>query len=76
MDKKGKIVKYEQITSTLATDENVVQSKQVNGRFVTPWGGERPSLNAVFRWVFLERRERCIGKIEVQIGTDKVQRRQ
>lgn len=51
-------------------DDETLQSKQVDGRFVTPWGGGRPSLNAVFRWLLIEKRERNIGKAEVQMNSD------
>lgn len=53
-------------------DDETLQCQQVNGRFVTPWGGCRPTMGAVFRWLFVEKRERNIGKTEVWITNNSI----
>ncbi|KAK3700690.1 hypothetical protein QZH41_015641 [Actinostola sp. cb2023] len=63
MENRSKIAKYQQIISTtLPADEDVFKSELVNGRYVIPWGGQRPSLVSALRWSLFERSERGIGR--------------
>ena len=61
MKARGK--EYEQITSTTTDEqEEVFKSLRVDGRYVIPWGGQRPSLFSALRWALLGRNERGLGR--------------
>lgn len=61
MAKTNRTAQYQQISSNLSSPNDVYRSVRVNGRYVTPWGGQRPSLKSVLRWGLFVKNERGIG---------------